>query len=167
MSRDEIASTRRSRVGRHIVRGFRPENLRAARLSANNGRAVEVRDLARVSGVGMTTIRNWESGESVPQVDKLRKIAEVLGISVPMDELIDVPRAERSPTDWRALFGLLQPTLGRIVGIETTTVGHIESGVRVPKPEQAAAIAKVYGISVDEFMECFERARRRPLDSGY
>ncbi len=166
MSREELVGTRRSRVGRHVVRGFQPGKLLALRGADDPKKPprIKIRDLARVTGIGMTTIRNWETGVSVPQVDKLLKVATKLGVKPPMDELIVVPRDERFPADWRALYGLLQPDLGRIVGIETSVISLIETGTRIPTPEQAAAIAAVFKISVHEFMESFERVHTIPLD---
>lgn len=134
MSREELVGTRRSRVGRHVVRGFQPGKLLALRGADDPKKPprIKIRDLARVTGIGMTTIRNWETGVSVPQVDKLLKVATKLGVKPPMDELIVVPRDERFPADWRALYGLLQPDLGRIVGIETSVISLIETGTRIP-----------------------------------
>ena len=147
------------------MRGFDPRNLIAARAAFGAGRGITHSELARFSGVSITAIRRWEEGTAVPQVDKLLSVAQVLGIEAPIEQLINVPRSERYPVDWRALFGLLQPTLGRMVGIETSDVSRIERGIRPPTDKQAQALAAVYGISVEEFMECFERARMNPLDS--
>jgi transcriptional regulator with XRE-family HTH domain len=164
MSRDDSDPTTRRHVSRKVMRGFEPRNLAEARAAFRDGRGITHSELARLSGVSITAIRRWEEGAAVPQVDKLLLVAQVLGIEAPMEKLISIPRGKRSPADWRALFGLLQPTVGRIAGIETSDVSRIERGIRPPTPKQALALAAVYGITVEEFMESFQRARMTPLD---
>ncbi|MBM4574878.1 helix-turn-helix domain-containing protein [Rhodococcus hoagii] len=154
-------------MSRAVVRGFLGRRLTEARTRYDDGRGMTIQDLARISGVSVPTLHRWEKDLTVPQIDKLRNVAEALSIPIPMEDLIVVPRSERYPVDWRAIHGLLQPTLGRITGIETSVISQIERATRAPTPKQAAAIAKVYGITVNEFMECFERVRTLPSGAGY
>ena len=42
--------------------------------------------LADKLGIGRTTVTMWESGESLPRADKLKKLAEILNCTV--DELL-------------------------------------------------------------------------------
>ena len=44
-------------------------------------------DVARTAGVTPSTFSDWKSGRSTPKLDKLRKIAAVLGVAV--DDLIE------------------------------------------------------------------------------
>ncbi len=154
-------------VSRRVMRGFQGSHLNAARKAASDGRGMSFQELARLSGVSVPTLHRWENDITVPQIDKLRDAAEVLGLKVPLETLIHVPRAERYPVDWRALFGLLQPTLGAMIGVKTSVVSAIERGSRLPTPKQAIVIAKIYGITPAEFLESCERARARPLGSSY
>ena len=154
-------------VSRRVMRGFHGSLLTAARAEYDDGAGMTISELARLSGVSVPTLHRWESGDSVPQIDKLREAAEVLGIGVPMERLIDIPRDERFPVDWRALFGLLQPTVGGMIGVKTSVVSAVERGSRPPTPKQAAALADIYGISTDEFLASWERVRNRPVGTGY
>ncbi|ATI36353.1 transcriptional regulator (plasmid) [Rhodococcus sp. H-CA8f] len=155
------------RVSRRVTRGFQGSRLAAARKAFGGKPGMTIPELARLSGVSAATLRRWESDITVPQIDKLLDVAEILEIKVPMESLIEVPRDERYPVDWRALFGLLQPTLGAMIGVRTTVVSDIERGGRLPTPKQATAIAKIYGIAPAEFLASCERARARPPRSSY
>lgn len=44
-------------------------------------------DVAKTAGVNPSTFSDWKSGRSTPKLDKLRKIAAVLGVTV--DDLIE------------------------------------------------------------------------------
>jgi len=44
-------------------------------------------DVARQSGVTASTFSDWKSGRSLPKVEKLRKIAAVLDVTI--DELVE------------------------------------------------------------------------------
>jgi transcriptional regulator with XRE-family HTH domain len=54
-------------------------NLRDARL--NLGWRQE--DLARVTGIGRTTIIRWENGQTYPSPRMLKHVAQALGVSIP------------------------------------------------------------------------------------
>lgn len=43
-------------------------------------------DIAKLSGVATATLSCWKNGHYTPKIPKLRKIADVLGVTV--DELI-------------------------------------------------------------------------------
>lgn len=57
------------------TRSFDPERMKAARKSAS----MSQRDLADVSGIPVTMIREYEQGKSDPSVARLFKIADTLG----------------------------------------------------------------------------------------
>lgn len=60
------------------------ENLKKLRKINNISQA----DLARKMNVSLTTISNWETGYSKPDVEQLKKIAEIFNIST--DSLLGV-----------------------------------------------------------------------------
>lgn len=52
----------------------------------------KLKDIAEVAGVSIQAVHQWESGETMPPVDKLVKVARFYGVTV--DELIGEPLEE-------------------------------------------------------------------------
>lgn len=143
-------------MSRRVIRGFNPETLTRIRTQLGYSRA----DLARHAGVGTATVQQWESGNRSPQVDKLALVAAALNVS--MGELVEIPKGERFPSDWRVLLGLTQPQLGQQTGITTSTIARIERGEVALSDVNAATLSKALGISADVLRASYERARTRP-----
>lgn len=64
-------------------------NIKACRQSANMKQA----ELAKALNVAASTVSNWETGYSAPDIDSLRNMASILNCSI--DELLG---AEKTPT---------------------------------------------------------------------
>lgn len=64
-------------------------NIKSARLAAN----LKQSELATMLNVGQTTISNWETGYSSPDIESLKKMAYIFKVSV--DELLS---DEKTPT---------------------------------------------------------------------
>ena len=64
-------------------------NIKSARLAAN----LKQSELAAMLNVGQTTISNWETGYSSPDIESLKKMAYIFKVSV--DELLG---DEKAPT---------------------------------------------------------------------
>lgn len=150
------SNERKATVSRRVLRGFDPARLTSLRESRGMSRA----DLARKAGLGGATVQQWEAGTRSPQVDTLALVAKTLGL--PISELVDVPRNQRFPGDWRVLLGLTQPQLGQQVGISTSMIARIERGEVKLTDENAGRLAAALKIEVDELVRCYERARDRP-----
>lgn len=150
------SNERNATVSRRVLRGFDPARLTSLRESRGMSRA----DLARKSGLGGATVQQWEAGTRSPQVDTLALVAKTLGL--PIGELVDVPRDQRFPGDWRVLLGLTQPQLGQQVGISTSMIARIERGEVKLTDENARRLATALEIGVDELVRSYERARDRP-----
>lgn len=155
MSTDENKIGRASPVSRRVMRGFSPESLVAARRSMGISRA----ELARRAGIGETTIRRWEKADSSPQVDLLATVVVELGLEI--SDVVQVPKDERFPGDWRVLKGLTQPQLGGQAGVRTPIVGGVERGEISLSDVVAARLARTLGISVEELRASHFRARNR------
>jgi transcriptional regulator with XRE-family HTH domain len=138
------------------MRGFSPAALNAARVDAKLSRP----ELARRAGVGHATVYQWEKGHTSPQVNLLARVVAVLGKK--MTDVIDIPVDERFPGDWRVLAGLLQPSLGRLAHVSTSTIAQIERGQTELSDAVAIRLADALGISVAVYRESFERVRHRP-----
>lgn len=52
----------------------------------------KLKDIAEVAGVSIQAVHQWESGETLPPVDKLMKVARFYGITV--DDLLQEPLEE-------------------------------------------------------------------------
>lgn len=62
-------------------------NIRNARIKAN----LKQSELATMLNVGQTTISNWETGYSAPDLESLRKLSDIFKISI--DELLGNKKA--------------------------------------------------------------------------
>ncbi|MYR08996.1 helix-turn-helix domain-containing protein [Gordonia sp. SID5947] len=138
------------------MRGFDSARLAALREERGFSQA----DLARLSGVGRSTLTHWESGKSSPQVDLLAKAARILDVR--MEDLVVVPVEDRYPGDYRILCGLTQPQLGLAAGVPTALIGALERGEVELGPDVARKVAAALGLEVEVLSAAHERARRRP-----
>ncbi len=137
------------------MRGFKPQALTAARVAAR----MTMGDLARLAGVGLTTISGWESGARSPQADLLATVAEVLEVS--LAELVHVPASERMLSDLRVLAGLTQPQLAEHIGIATSSLANIERGIKPLSPTNRGRMAAALQVPESIIDAAYERARRR------
>lgn len=147
-----------ARVSRTVLEGFDP----AAFTAARQRRGVSVPDLARVTGVGFSTIYHWERGTRHPQLPVLRKVAAELG--APLDSLILVPPGERKLSYYRNVRGITQAECAARAGMPTSTLAAIETGqYSVISDDTVAKLAVALGISEAEVVAAFQRARRRGI----
>lgn len=143
------------RMSRRILRGFNPATFSTVRKSHYT-----VAELARLSGVGMSTIHAWEAGRGTPQVHLLARVMQLL--QTPIEQVIDIKPAERFPGDWRIIRGLTQPELAAAAKIATGTLSTIENGTTPLAEANADKLASLLGITATEYRAAYERARTRP-----
>jgi len=138
------------------MRGFSAE----AFANARRRRGLGVGDLARLADVGTSTIHAWEAGRFTPQIDLLARIMQIL--DTPISEVVTVAADERFPGDWRVIRGLTQPQLAAAARISTSTLRAIERAELKLTDANAATLAKLLGINVDDYRAAYQRARERP-----
>ncbi|MHA4854738.1 MULTISPECIES: helix-turn-helix transcriptional regulator [Rhodococcus] len=143
-------------MSRRVMRGFDPSRLKARRERSGLSRP----ELARVAGIGHATLYQWETGATSPQVDLLKRVADALGAKI--SDIVIVPEAERLPGDWRVLAGLLQPQLGKLAEVSTTTVAQVERGQAALTEDNARKLSAALGVSESVYRAAYERARNRP-----
>lgn len=86
-------------------------------------------ELADLLGVSRQSVSKWESGASVPELDKLIRLSEVFGITV--DELVkgrDIAQEEPSSdvgVEWSAIQGPRVTTGNRVAGIIYLCLGFL------------------------------------------
>jgi transcriptional regulator with XRE-family HTH domain len=139
-----------------VQRGFVPEALRKARVA----RGMSVPDLSRFAGVSQGSLRRWEDGTGLPQVNSLRRVATALG--VPISRLVKVPERKRMLSDLRVMAGLTQPEAAKAAGIATYTYALVERGLRELDDITAERLAVSLGVSGGEVCSAWQRARDRP-----
>jgi transcriptional regulator with XRE-family HTH domain len=144
------------RMSRRTLEGFVPSRLFDARIDKKLAQG----ELALRADVSTATISAWETGRSTPQVDRLLRVAEILGLR--MDELIDVPAGKRKLGTLRELTGQTQAQLARTVGVSTALLAALERGHAKLGEAVADRLAKELGVSVTEVREAYERGRARP-----
>lgn len=143
-------------VTRRVMRGFSA----SAFAEVRRGRGLSVSDLARLADIGQSTIHTWEAGKSTPQIDLLARAMRVLETAI--ERVVIIAPDQRFPGDWRVLKGITQPELAGAAKIATTTLRGIERADIALTDANAAALAKLLGISVDEYRAAYQRARARP-----
>jgi transcriptional regulator with XRE-family HTH domain len=130
--------------GQQGAPGFDGRRLRAARRAAG----LTQLQLSELVGVHETAVTNWERGERVPRVDRLRVLAAALKVR-PAD-LTDL--AEDGPASLQALrvgAGLLQDQVAAGAGLTRTKYAALERGeIASLSGRDAAALARVLGVGV-------------------
>ncbi|MGW4847433.1 helix-turn-helix domain-containing protein [Nocardia brasiliensis] len=139
----------------HIVRGFDAERFDAIR----RRQGFSIADLARHSGVGVTTVYGWCTGISRPQVHLLHRVAAVLGVG--MDEILDLPINTRTLAEYRWLAGLIQSHVAWTLGMRTDAFAQIERGRTRLSEERAQHLASLYGTTADAIHAAWQRAEQR------
>jgi len=148
------------RMTRRVLRGFDPHAFATVRQE----RGMSVSDLARLAGVGQSTVHAWESGRGTPQVDLLARVMNILG--APIEDVVTVAAEERYPGDWRVIRGVTQPQLAAAAKIATTTLRGIERADLGLTEANAAKLAACLDISVEEYQAAYSRARQRPAGTS-
>lgn len=154
---DGSAAVRHDRgaMTHRVIRGFRRDRFRELREQAG----MTVTDLARLAEVHRSTITGWEHRGAAPDVERLARVAGVLGVDVA--ELVDVPADQRMVSDLRIRKGLSQVELARRAGLSTTVVGAFERAEMRWNAVNAVKLAAVLDVTVTELEAAWTRARRR------
>jgi transcriptional regulator with XRE-family HTH domain len=141
------------------LRGFVPSQIAKYRQAHGMSRG----ELARLIGVSTGAVGGWERGETTPQVDTLKSVAELF--QVPMEAFIQIPQEERFLGDLRALRGMTQPQMAKMLPISMTTLAQLERGEARLTDQTAQSIANVLELPSDTVMEAYERVRGRPRNT--
>lgn len=144
------------RVTRRVLRGFDTEAFSTLRRQAG----ISVSDLARLSGVSLSTIHHWEAGRRTPQVDVLAAAMTIIG--APIEAVVRIDVDDRFPGDWRVMQGLTQPQLAAAARLSTAVVQRIERGEYPLSDGNAAILADLLGINAHTYRQAYQRARERP-----
>ena len=130
--------------GRQGATGFDGARLRAVRRAAR----LSQRDLAARIRADSAVIANYENGRAAPRVDRLRQLADALGVS-PSEFLPDhsgVSSLERL----RVQAGLLQADVARLAGMTRTKYAAIERGQTATiSPADGRTLAWVLGVDIE------------------
>jgi transcriptional regulator with XRE-family HTH domain len=141
------------------LRGFVPSQIAKYRQAHGMSRG----ELARLIGVSTGAVGGWERGETTPQVDTLKSVAELF--QVPMEAFIQIPQEERFLGDLRALRGMTQPQMAKVLPISMTTLAQLERGEARLTDQTAQSIANVLELPSDTVIEAYERVRGRPRNT--
>lgn len=154
-------------MARKVLRGWDPARLKKLRErkrrpkrrgEADRGSWTEA-DLARKSGVSVQTIRNWECDRSQPTVDKLRAVAQALGVG--MDQLVKVSEHKRHLSDLRVLAGLTQPEAAKEAGISTGFYADVERAEAALTDQIAKRLATIFATDAETVRAAWQRAHDR------
>jgi transcriptional regulator with XRE-family HTH domain len=155
----DTGSAEEGHMPRGGVAGFSPDALRRAIQRAG----LTADELGDVIGVSRQAVEAWLRGETVPSPQSLHKAAAALhadSSSLTLSKARDVHLA-----DLRIRAGLSQAAAARQVGISATTLRLAERGQRKAlDPDLAHAIARVYGVSVEEVVAAWEVSNKNRAD---
>lgn len=115
-------------------------SLRERRLALGLPRAV----LAERLGRHQTTVSRWERGISLPPAAVMAAVERHLG-GGPDEPPVDGPTVGDRVRGRRERAGLSPGRLGRLIGVDRTTVGRIEAGEREPSLRMLRALAGALG----------------------
>ena len=88
------------------------------------------KDVAQQLGVTTDCITLWENGNSVPQIQHVPKIIAFLGSNPYMVKSKSLGGRIKN---YRLLHGLSHKKLGKILGVDASTVGSWENGKFIPE----------------------------------
>ncbi|MGJ5671765.1 helix-turn-helix transcriptional regulator (plasmid) [Rhodococcus aetherivorans] len=145
-------------LARSGMRGFSGARLRRYRDSLD----LTMADLADAAGVSEQTVSAWETGRASPTPPLLKRVAEVLNVTVP--DLAPIPSARQSLGDLRALAGFTQEGAARALGISATVLGRIEKGRKDYDKSRANEMANLYGVKPSLIKTVWERDRATRQD---
>lgn len=118
--------------------------------------------LADAVAVSVGTLRAWERGRKIPQVEALGRLAAVLGErlggSVTVADLVDMPEGERTLVDWRVVRTLTQAEAASKAGLSPSHYGSLERGTAALSDHTADVIAAALDISVEEAWKASRRS---------
>ena len=160
MNLSSYEQRRGPRMTRRVLRGFNAQAFAAARRQKD----ISVSDLSRLADVSQAAIFNWEAGKSTPSVDLLARVMRIL--ESPIEQVVTIPASERYPGDWRVIKGLTQPELAASAKIATTTLRGIERAAIGLSDANAANLASLLGINVEQYRAAYQRARQRPAGTS-
>lgn len=143
-------------MGRRVRRGFDRELFRDAIAASGMPRS----DLARLADISPATIHSWERRGGSPDIERLARIAAVLGVDV--NAFVYVPDGECLPSDLRVRKGLTQVQLAAAAGLSTTVLSGFERAETRWSVRKAEMLAPVLGVSVEQLHDAWQRSRTRP-----
>ncbi len=89
-------------------------------------------DVAKAIGVSTDCITNWENNRNTPQIQFLPKIIEFLGYNPNHG---DTSTFGEKVKRYRECNGLSHKKLGKLLGVDGSTIGSWENGESKPRPK--------------------------------
>lgn len=84
---------------------------------------------------------NWEGGKAFPQIQYMPKITEFLGyMPVEIDVMVFMGKVKY----YRFIKGLSHKKMGKLLGVDATTVGAWENGTSIPHPENSLKFEELF-----------------------
>ena len=82
-------------------------------------------DVARIIRVSTDSVTYWENGRAIPQIQHMPKIISFLGYNPVSSDLTTLYGRVK---EYRVTHGLSHKELGRVLGVDASTVGSWEFG---------------------------------------
>ena len=98
------------------------------------------KDVSNVIGVTEDCITNWEKNRTTPQIQFLPKIIDFLGYN---PNHYDISSFGEIVRDFRQCNGLSHNKLGKLLGVDASTIGSWEIGKSKPHPKTKLKFEKL------------------------
>ncbi|MGV3598244.1 MAG: helix-turn-helix domain-containing protein [Bacteroidota bacterium] len=112
------------------------EHIRKVRMD----RKLLQKEVAKLIGVSEDCITYWENGRSEPQIQFMPKIIEFLGY-MPVE--VDTSTFEGKLKMYRMRHGLSHKKLGKLLGVDASTVGAWENNFSRPQERTQKLLIKI------------------------
>jgi len=112
------------------------------------------KDVARICGVTEDCITNWEKNRSIPQIQYFPHIISFLGY---LPFKVDLTTLSGKLKAHRCINGLTQKQLGKIVGVDGTTVCSWELEHNELNNEAIANLDVITDIKIEVYVSVFTK----------
>lgn len=122
-----------------------------------DSRGLKDSHVAAAAGITKSTFSDWKTGRSIPKIDKLMRIAKVLGVSLecfaPLNEIQNT--SQQHSESYKRFEELLEKhtvtayRVSKETGISTATLTSWKQGVYTPKREKLKVIADYFSVPLE------------------
>lgn len=112
-------------------------------------RGMTLKEFGNLFDAAESIVLRWENGTSLPSKSRLKKLADLTGVSV--SEFVSNHTGEKIK-EIRLEKGMTLEEFGKLFNAGKSNVKKWESGINLPTPERLLTIAKLGGMTVEQLL---------------